>query len=222
MTLSGTGRSWADHPFVVFLSVVAAVVGVIAGIRELAASPEAPSSASEPALTTPTTPRSTVWPGNDAEESPTPEEETSQSPDKETTTPSPTLEEPPAQETSRDDQEPEPPQHTGALTVLVKMGRVGKVGPNSWSAGSRPGADTEVYDATGRLDRGCYVQWTLRHDGDVVQKHTSSRCRPPSITLFNFEDRLEPGSYTLTADVTTDWQQTGTDTFSFNATPDQT
>ncbi|MGJ3561327.1 hypothetical protein ACR6C2_35945 [Streptomyces sp. INA 01156] len=66
------------------------------------------------------------------------------------------------------------------------------------------------------------MQWTLRHDGKVVQKHTSSRCRPPSITLFNFEDRLEPGSYTLTADVTTDWQQTGTDTFSFNATPDVT
>nr|WSZ18908.1 hypothetical protein OH837_39065 [Streptomyces canus] len=60
------------------------------------------------------------------------------------------------------------------------------------------------------------MQWTLEHDGTVVQKHTSSRCRPPSITLFNFEDGLEPGSYTLTAEVATDWHQTGTETFSFD------
>lgn len=93
------------------------------------------------------------------------------------------------------------------------------MGPNSWRAGAEPGANTEVYDATGRLDTGCYVQWTLKHDGKEVQKHTSSRCRPPSITLFNFEDGLEPGSYTLTAEVTTDWQQTGTDTFSFDVVP---
>ncbi len=97
----------------------------------------------------------------------------------------------------------------------------GKVGPNSWEAGSRPGANTEVYDATGRVDRGCYVQWKLKRGSEVVRTDTSSRCRPPSITLFNFENSLdEPGSYTLTADVTTDWHQTGSDTFAFEVVPD--
>src|SRR4051812_36251664 len=46
--LSGAGRSWADHPFVVLLSVVAAAIGVIVGIKELAASSEDPPSASAP------------------------------------------------------------------------------------------------------------------------------------------------------------------------------
>lgn len=214
--MSGAGRSWADHPFVVLLGVVAAAIGVIVGIKELAASSEDPPSASAPASTTPS---STVWPSDDTKASPTPEEDAIQTPDEETTTPGSTPRKPSYEAPPPDDQEPESPQHTGALTVLVKMGRGGKVGPNSWRAGAEPGANTEVYDATGRLDTGCYVQWTLKHDGKVVQKHTSSRCRPPSITLFNFEDGLEPGSYTLTADVTTDWHQTGTDTFSFDAVP---
>ncbi|MGW0656634.1 hypothetical protein ACWD4T_49330 [Streptomyces umbrinus] len=200
----------------VLLGVIAAVIGVIVGIKELAASSEAPPSASGPASTNP---GSTVWPSDDTEESPTPDEDAAQSPDEEATTPSSTPRKPPTEETPPDDQEPESPHHTGALTVLVKMGRVGKVGPDSWRAGAEPGANTEVYDATGRLDTGCYVQWTLKHDGEVVQKDTSSRCRPPSITLFDFEDGLEPGSYTLTADVTTDWHQTGTDTFSFDVAP---
>ncbi|MFI2629310.1 hypothetical protein ACH5A2_02785 [Streptomyces collinus] len=214
--MSRAGRSWADHPFVVFLGVVAAAIGVLVGIKELAGSSEDPPSVSAPA---PTTPSNTVWPSDDTKALPTPEEDAPQSPDEEETTPSSTPRRPSAEAPPPGDQEPEPPQHTGALTVLVKMGRVGRVGPNSWRAGAEPGANTEVYDATGRLDTGCYVQWTLKHDGKVVQKDTSSRCRPPSITLFDFEDGLEPGSYTLTAEVTTDWNQTGTDTFSFDVVP---
>ncbi|MFJ5206870.1 hypothetical protein [Streptomyces nigra] len=88
------------------------------------------------------------------------------------------------------------------------------------SRGARPGANTEVYDDTGPLDRGCYVKWTLSGGSEVVLRVTSGRCRPPSITLFNFEDRPdERGSYTLNADVTTDWRQTGTESVCFAVVP---
>ncbi|WP_406261796.1 hypothetical protein [Streptomyces nigra] len=54
----------------------------------------------------------------------------------------------------------------------------------------------------------------------MVPRVTSGRCRPPSITLLNFEDSPdEPGSYTLKADVTTDWRQTGTESVGFEVVP---
>lgn len=84
--------------------------------------------------------------------------------------------------------------HTGSLVVRIKLGSSGKTGPDTYRAGARPGANTEVYDDTCRLDRGCYVKWTLSGGSEVVLRVTSGRCRPPSITLFNFEDSLdEPG-----------------------------
>jgi hypothetical protein len=149
-----------------------------------------------------------------AEETPTaPAEETSASvvrPDPVTT---------PPEDPVVDDPKPEPPQHKGPLTVRIEMGRTGQIGPNEWRAGVTPGANTVVYDSTGQLDTHCYVQWTLKHEGEVVQLHRSSRCRPPSITLFNFDEDLEVGSYTLAADVTTDWGQTGKKTIQFDVSP---
>ncbi|MFD8986290.1 hypothetical protein, partial [Streptomyces sp. NPDC059564] len=116
---------------------------------------------------------------------------------------------------------PQPTGHTGPLNVRIDMGSTGKVGPNTYRARATPGADTYVQDAGGRLDRGCYVQWTLKRGGDVVQQERSERCRPPSITLFNFDSGSlqEVGSYTLTADVTTDWGQTASKTIGFEVVP---
>lgn len=115
----------------------------------------------------------------------------------------------------------QPPAHAGPLLVRIDMGTGGKVGPSTYRARSTPGADTYVQDSGGRLDRGCYVQWTLKRGGEVVQLARSERCRPPSITLFNFDSGSlrEVGSYTLTADVTTDWNQTASATVTFEVVP---
>lgn len=55
----------------------------------------------------------------------------------------------------------------------------------------------------------------------MVQLARSERCRPPSITLFNFDSGSlrEVGSYSLTADVTTDWNQTASSTVTFEVVP---
>ncbi|MGA4863529.1 hypothetical protein ACPB9J_12875 [Streptomyces lavendulocolor] len=108
------------------------------------------------------------------------------------------------------------PEHSGPLNVSIDMGSRGRIGPGTYRRGATPGANTEVYDRTGRIDTGCYVRWELTRAATVVRTHTSERCRPPSITLFNFGDSLdEVGSYRLTADVTTDWGQQGTASVGF-------
>lgn len=214
--MSGVRRSLAEHPIVVIFGVLAAVIGVLAGIKDLAASDPAPPSASGPASATPSP---TEWPSSDPAETPVPSEPVAQSLDEEPPAPDPAPDPATsaAEDSAPDDSKAETPQHTEALTVRIKMGSSGKVGPDTFRAGARPGADTEVYDDTGQLDRKCYVKWTLKRGSEVVRRVTSERCRPPSITLFNFEDSLdEPGSYTLTADVTTDWHQTGNETVSFD------
>ncbi|MDX3376622.1 hypothetical protein PV390_19690 [Streptomyces sp. ME02-6991-2A] len=106
---------------------------------------------------------------------------------------------------------------SGPLQVTIDMGDRGRVGPSQYRRGATPGANTEVYDEAGRVDTGCYVQWTLTRGTSVVQTHRSGRCRPPSITLFNFGDSLdEVGSYRLTADVTTDWGKEATASVDFD------
>ncbi|MFJ5061949.1 hypothetical protein ACIP96_21405 [Streptomyces nigra] len=214
---SGRG-SLADHPVIVIISVVAAIVGLMVGVKELNGADSAPPSAAAPPATdtdmTPPTPAATQAAPTQEEDMPAPDEEPHTSE--------------PAREPVTQPVEEEPSRaavvqssgHTAPLVVRIKLGSSGKTGPDTYRVGSRPGANTEVYDDTGRLDRGCYVQWTLTRASEVVRRVTSGRCRPPSITLFNFEDSLdEPGSYTLKADVTTDWRQTGTESVTFNVVP---
>ncbi|MFF5041227.1 hypothetical protein [Streptomyces nigra] len=194
------------------------MVGLIVGVKELKGTDSAPPSVAAPTATdtdtTPHTPAATQAAPTQEEDMPAPDEE-------------PNVSEP-AREPVTQPVEEEPsraavvqsPGHTAPLVVRIKLGSSGKTGPDTYRVGSRPGANTEVYDDTGRLDRGCYVQWTLSRGSEVVRRVTSGRCRPPSITLFNFEDSLdEPGSYTLKADVTTDWRQTGTESVTFNVVP---
>ncbi|MGX1488091.1 hypothetical protein [Streptomyces tendae] len=214
---SGRG-SLADHPVIVIIGVAAAVVGLIVGVKELKGSDSAPPSAAAPTATdtdtTPRTPAATQAAPTQEEDKPALDEEphTSESAREPVTQP---VEEEPSRAAVV-----QSPGHTAPLVVRIKLGSSGKTGPDTYRVGSRPGANTEVYDDTGRLDRGCYVQWTLSRGSEVVRRVTSGRCRPPSITLFNFEDSLdEPGSYTLKADVTTDWRQTGTESVTFNVVP---
>ncbi|MEV7448670.1 hypothetical protein [Streptomyces nigra] len=214
---SGRG-SLADHPVIVIISVVAAVVGLIVGVKELNGTDSAPPSVAAPTATdtdtTLRTPAATQAAPTHEEDMPAPDEEPKASePAREPVT-QPVEEEPSRAAAVQS------PGHTAPLVVRIKLGSSGKTGPDTYRVGSRPGANTEVYDDTGRLDRGCYVQWTLSRGSEVVRRVTSGRCRPPSITLFNFEDSLdEPGSYTLKADVTTDWRQTGTESVTFNVVP---
>ncbi|MFF4887656.1 hypothetical protein ACFY2D_33030 [Streptomyces nigra] len=214
---SGRG-SLADHPVIVIIGVVAAVVGLIVGVKELKGTDVAPPSAAAPTTTdtdtTLRTPAATQVAPTQEEDMPTQDEEPEASePAREPVT-QPVEEEPSRAAAVQS------PGHTAPLVVRIKLGSSGKTGPDTYRVGSRPGANTEVYDDTGRLDRGCYVQWTLSRGSEVVRRVTSGRCRPPSITLFNFEDSLdEPGSYTLKADVTTDWRQTGTESVTFNVVP---
>ncbi|MFI8301378.1 hypothetical protein ACIGCZ_36325 [Streptomyces nigra] len=214
---SGRG-SLADHPVIVIITVVAAVVGLIVGVKELKGTDSAPPSAAAPPATdtdmTPRTPAATQAAPTQEEDMPASDEEphTSESAREPVTQP---VEEEPSRAAVV-----QSPGHTAPLVVRIKLGSSGKTGPDTYRVGSRPGANTEVYDDTGRLDRGCYVQWTLSRGSEVVRRVTSGRCRPPSVTLFNFEDSLdEPGSYTLKADVTTDWRQTGTESVTFNVVP---
>ncbi|MFE2626347.1 hypothetical protein ACFXDP_00100 [Streptomyces sp. NPDC059374] len=214
---SGRG-SLADHPVIVIISVVAAVVGLIVGVKELKGTDSAPPSVAAPTATdtdtTLHTPAATRAAPTQEEDMPGRDEERNASePAREPVTPP--VEEEPSRAAAV-----QSPWHTAPLVVRIKLGSSGKTGPDTYRVGSRPGANTEVYDDTGRLDRGCYVQWTLSRGSEVVRRVTSGRCRPPSITLFNFEDSLdEPGSYTLKAGVTTDWRQTGTESVTFNVVP---
>ncbi|MGW6470794.1 hypothetical protein [Streptomyces nigra] len=216
--MSSGRRSLADHPVIVIITVVAAVVGLIVGVKELKGTDSAPPSAAAPPATdtdmTPRTPAATQAAPTQEEDMPASDEEPHTSePAREPVT-QPVEEEPSRAAVVQS------PGHTAPLVVRIKLGSSGKTGPDTYRVGSRPGANTEVYDDTGRLDRGCYVQWTLSRGSEAVRRVTSGRCRPPSITLFNFEDSLdEPGSYTLKADVTTDWRQTGTESVTFNVVP---
>ncbi|MFG2617354.1 hypothetical protein ACGFXC_06990 [Streptomyces sp. NPDC048507] len=230
--MSGGQTKLAEHPVLIFIGVVATIIGALAAGKDLFGSDDPPSRAADaaPSVSRPASP-----PGDDgAGAAPTP------SPDRTRTAgPDPDAGSGPVPETSEpgdlfpggDDPAPkapvvptvkaQPPGHSGPLVVRIDMGLSGKVGPNTYRARSAPGADTYVQDAGGRLDRGCYVQWTLRRGGDVVQLERSERCRPPSITLFNFDSGSlqQPGSYTLTADVTTDWSQTGSASVTFEVVP---
>ncbi|MFF3485486.1 hypothetical protein ACFYXC_19780 [Streptomyces sp. NPDC002701] len=202
------------------ITVLAAVIGLVVGIRDLFPSDPAPPSASGPG---PEATARTDWPSSDVTPTSAPRDRVTQSPFEEAPPPESTPDpvEPTTEDPAVEEGGAESPQHGGALTVRIKMGAGGKVGADTFRAGSTPGANTEVYDDTGQLDRGCYVKWTLKRGSEVVRRHTSERCRPPSITLFNFGDSLdEPGSYTLTAAVTTDWRQAGNETVAFEVVPD--
>ncbi|MFE5191184.1 hypothetical protein [Streptomyces sp. NPDC056628] len=216
--MSTARGSLADHPVIVIISLVAAVVGLIVGVKELKGADPAPPSVAGPAATD----TSAALPTPDAARTLPPQEEDTSAPDEEPEAPEPTRD-PVTRPVEEDTPEAAVVQtsgHTGPLVVRIKLGSSGKTGPDTYRAGARPGADTEVYDDTGRLDHGCYVKWTLSRGSEVVRRVTSGRCRPPGITLFNFEDSLdEPGAYTLKADVTTDWRQTGTESVGFEVVP---
>ncbi|MFD6884918.1 hypothetical protein [Streptomyces sp. NPDC059957] len=220
--MSAGQRNLADHPFIVIVVFIFTVLGGLVAVKELLA-PDAPppaTSAQPPAQpssrpngqTSPDTGSATRVPSPEPEPEPsgtdrptTPERRPGSEP--KTSPPVKPSSAPPARQS---------PQHTGPLTVRILMGSGGQIGPNVWRARSTPGANTEVYDVTGRLDTGCFVQWTLKRGGEVVKLHSSGRCRPPSSTLFNFGDSLrEVGSYTLQADITTNWGQTGSKTIEF-------
>ncbi|MCX5405855.1 hypothetical protein OHA37_18410 [Streptomyces sp. NBC_00335] len=224
--MSGGQKNLADHPFIVIVVFIFTVLGGLVAVKELLASDAPPPAASgqppaQASLQPSSRPNGSVSPdAGSATRVPPVVQETERSGTDQGTTPSrrPASEpensrpvNPPSAPAAR-----QSPQHTGPLTVRILMGSSGKIGPNVWRARSTPGANTEVYDATGRLDTSCYVQWTLKRAGEVVKLHSSGRCRPPSITLFNFDDSLrEVGTYTLQADVTTDWGQSGSKTIEF-------
>ncbi|MCC9710207.1 hypothetical protein E4N62_36070 [Streptomyces sp. MNU76] len=116
-------------------------------------------------------------------------------------------------------QEPSPTEseHAGPLIINIEMGEKGKVGVDTWSKGSRPGANTDVFDSSGQLRNGCYVQWTLYRQEESIQTKRSGACRSGGITMFNFGDSLdEVGKYRLTADVTTDWGVDGSESYDFS------
>lgn len=220
--MSGGQKNLADHPFIVIVVFIGTVLGGLVAVKELAA-PDAPppATSAQPPAQPSLGPNGPASPdAGSATRVPPPAQETERSGAGRTTTPAR-----PAGSEPRNSQPVNPPsapparqspQHTGPLTVRILMGESGKIGPNVWRTRSTPGANTEVYDATGRLDTGCYVQWTLKRGSEVVKLHSSGRCRPPSITLFNFGDSLRGvGTYTLKADITTDWGQAGSKTIEF-------
>ncbi|MFD8019922.1 hypothetical protein ACFV6G_05790 [Streptomyces lavendulae] len=228
--MSGGQTKLAEHPVLVVIGVIATIIGAVAAGKDLFSSEDPPPRASAPAVPGPaSTPGGTGGTGG-ADDTPTPSATRTRTAepeqDPETTGPEPGF---PLPETRTPtppavgvpSAKARPPAHTGPLYVRIDMGTTGKVGPNTYRARSEPGADTYVQDAGGRLDRGCYVQWTLKRGGEVVQLARSERCRPPSITLFDFDSGSlgEVGSYTLTADVTTDWNQTASSTVTFEVVP---
>ncbi|MEU8777137.1 hypothetical protein [Streptomyces sp. NPDC048606] len=228
--MSGAQRKLTEHPVLIFLGVIATIIGALAAGKDLFSSDDtppraggsAPASAPAPAPPadaddSPPTPTSRPSPTRtrSVEIFPEPEEETVEPETRPTrsvpSTPGRAAVPTPAAR---------PPAHSGPLIVRIDMGTSGKVGPTTWRARSNPGANTVVNDSGGRLDRGCYVQWTVKRGGEVVQLAQSERCRPPSITLFSFGDTLDQvGAYTLTADITTDWGQKGSTTVAFDVVP---
>ncbi|MER5807324.1 hypothetical protein ABT143_03855 [Streptomyces sp. NPDC002033] len=230
--MSGGQTKLAEHPVLIFIGVVATIIGALAAGKDLFGSNDPPPRAADavPSVSRPASPPGAEGGADGGGAAPTP------SPDRTRTVepgpgPAPETSEPEDPFPGGGDPAPpaprvpsakaQPPGHSGPLVVRIDMGSGGKVGPNTYRARSTPGADTYVQDAGGRLDRGCYVQWTLKRGGEVVQLERSERCRPPSITLFNFDSGSlqQPGSYTLTADVTTDWSQTGSATVGFEVIP---
>ncbi|WP_411104691.1 hypothetical protein [Streptomyces sp. cmx-4-9] len=224
--MSGGQTKLAEHPVLVVIGVIAAIIGALAAGKDLFSSEDPPpkASASAPASARPASPPDSGDDGAPASPSPTLPRSVGAGPG---TPPEASAPEDPAPQGRAplpdgvgSSAKPEPPGHTGPLIVRIDMGTSGKVGPTTWRARSTPGANTVVQDAGGRLDRGCYVQWTVKRGGEVVRMARSERCRPPGITLFSFEDSLdEVGSYTLTADITTDWGQTASKTTAFEAVP---
>lgn len=211
---------------VVVIGVIAVIIGALAAGKDLFASEDPPPRASEsvPAVSRPVSP-----PDGDggATATPSPVRTRTVSPEAESTPetsepegPLPESRVPLPGAATVPSSKPAPPSHTGPLIVRIDMGTTGKIGPNTWRARANPGANTVVEDAGGQLDTGCYVEWTLKRGSEVVHLARNGRCRPPGITLFNFEDNLrEVGSYTLTADITTDWSQTGSKTIAFEVVP---
>ncbi|MFE2268669.1 hypothetical protein ACFXB4_05470 [Streptomyces lavendulae] len=228
--MSGGQTKLAEHPVLVVIGVIATIIGAVAAGKDLFSSEDPPPGASAPAVPGPaSTPGGTGGTGGtddvpapsatrtrtaEPEQDPETTEPGPGFPRPETRTPTPPAADVPSAKA-------QPPAHTGPLLVRIDMGTNGKVGPHTYRARSTPGADTYVQDAGGRLDRGCYVQWTLKRGDEVVQLARSERCRPPSITLFNFDSGSlgEVGSYTLTAEVTTDWNQTASGTATFEVVP---
>lgn len=105
------------------------------------------------------------------------------------------------------------PATPGALTITIKIGTGGKIGPTEWRAGSTPGAIADVFDDTGRqLDNGCYPTWTLKRGSTTVQSIRGTACQSHSFGMFNFgSDALKtPGNYRLSVVVVTDGGAKGT------------
>lgn len=211
----------------VVIGVIATIIGAVAAGKDLFSSEDPPPRASAPAVPGPaSTPDGAGGAGGAPTPSATRTRTVEPQPDPETAEPEPERPLPetrtsPPPAVDAPSAKAQPPAHTGPLLVRIDMGTNGKVGPNTYRARSTPGADTYVQDAGGRLDRSCYVQWTLKRGGEVVQLARSERCRPPSITLFNFDSGSlgQVGSYTLTADVSTDWGQTASNTVAFEVVP---
>lgn len=110
----------------------------------------------------------------------------------------------------------EQPKRAGALIINIKMGSGGKVGPSEYRAGSRPGANVDVFDDIGQLSAGCYPSWVLTRAGTEVQKLRNTRCTSGGITMFNFGDSLDvPGAYRLSVDIITDAGQKGSGSVDF-------
>ncbi len=160
--MSGGQKNLADHPFVVIVVVIGTVLGGLVAVKELTApdTPPPATSAQPPAQhslrpngpASPDTGSATRVPPavqeterSGADQSSTPARRPGSEPKNSQPVNSPSA--PPVRQS---------PQHTGPLTVRILMGASGKIAPNVWRTRSTPGANTEVYDATGRLDTGCY------------------------------------------------------------------
>lgn len=110
----------------------------------------------------------------------------------------------------------EQPSRPSALSVTIRMGDRGRIGPSEFRAGATPGARVDVYDDAGQLSSKCYPSWVLTRGTTVVKTARNSRCTSGGVTPFNFDDSLDvPGTYRLAVTVITDAGQKGSSSVTF-------
>ncbi|GAA3279105.1 hypothetical protein GCM10010493_68470 [Streptomyces lavendulae subsp. grasserius] len=231
--MSGGQTKLAEHPVLVVIGVIATIIGAVAAGKDLFSSEDPPPGASAPAVPGPaSTPGGTGGTGGagGTDDTPAPSATRTRTAepeqDPETTEPGPGFPRPetgaptpPAADVPS--ARPSPPPTRAPCSCASTWARTGRWARTPIGPGPRPAPTPTSRTRGGRLDRGCYVQWTLKRGDEVVQLARSERCRPPSITLFNFDSGSlgEVGSYTLTAEVTTDWNQTASGTATFEVVP---
>ncbi len=100
----------------------------------------------------------------------------------------------------------------------IEVSSSGKVGPNSWEYGSRPGYEPVVVTESKRLDRsdGCYVQWAVTNNGVTLDTDsTACAARGGFSEAYWPMVKYQRGTVKVTAKISTDWGESAVATVEF-------